>query len=375
MPGQPTALPGQSATEAPPTPSVGPSVTPAAHPAGVQSPSLTPGVCNALDLAKILFACIVVGMHQPPVAGDVRTYSWLWMGRLAVPFFFITSAFLFFLRNPGPAQLQKYVGRMLKLYGFWFIVMLPYIIHLRCVGSEGVLWNVGHLLQLFVLDSTFGGSWFLMATIISIPLVYYGERLIGLWGTIAVSLGVEMFLQAYGWKDFLPHEVVATLTQIDKVMPGVHNSFLAAMIFVTIGLLLARNWSRIERIPRRAAWGAAIAAVAMMAAWIIYMEKTQVLNSRTFLRVPAVTLLFIAIVRSNLTLALPYRNLRKASTVVYISHFLFIFLLKQLQYGYLHHSLPRPMQYLTVLASSLLLTALLIFLQRRPRLAWLKYAW
>lgn len=343
--------------------------------AGVSAPSLTLGTCNALDLAKILFAFVVVGMHQPPVAGDVRIFSWLWMGRLAVPFFFITSAFLFFLRNPGPAQLQRYVGRMLKLYGFWFVVMLPYTIHLRCNGSESILWNVGHLLQLFVLDSTFGGSWFLMATIISIPLIYFGERLIGLRGIIAVSLCVEMFLQAYGWKEFLPHDVGTALTQIDKVMPGVHNSFLAAMIFVTIGLVLARYWNRIERIPRRTAWGAAIVAVALMAAWIIYMEKSQTLNSRTFLRVPAVTLLFIAIMRSNLTLALPYRSLRKASTVVYIVHFFFIFLLKELQMDYLHHSLPHPTQYLSVLASSLLLTALLIYLQQRPHLSWLKYAW
>lgn len=376
LPGHPSALPGQSLAEKETSaPLTWQSERVAAQSSLAHRINLEPGVCNALDLAKIVFACIVVGMHQPPVVGDARIYSWLWMGRLAVPFFFITSAFLFFLHDPGPAQLRKYSARMLKLYGFWFVVMLPYTIQLRCDGSESILWNVGHLLQLFILDSTFGGSWFLMATIISIPLIYYGERLIGLRATIAVSLGVEIFLQAYGWKKLLPHEMASALTQIDKAMPGVHNSFLAAMIFVTIGLVLARSWSRIERTPRRSAWGAAIVAVALMAGWIIYMEKSQILDSRTFLRVPAVAILFIAIVRSDLTLPLPYRALRQASTVVYISHFLFIFLLKLLQHDCLHHSLPHPMQYLAVLTSSLLLTALLICLQRCRGLSWLSYAW
>lgn len=342
---------------------------------GAHSASLEPGACNALDLAKLLFAFIVVGIHQTPVAGDARIYSWLWMGRLAVPFFFVASAFLFFLRNPGPAELRKYVVRMLKLYGFWFVVMLPYTIYLRCDSYESVLWNAGHLLHLFVTDSTFGGSWFLAAMLISIPLVYYSERLIGLWGTLGLSLVAELFLQVYGWKSFLPHETVVWLTKINDAFPGVHTSFLAAMIYVSAGLLLARYWNRVARIPRRVAWGIALGAVALMAVWIVYMEKATTLDSRTFMRVPAVVLLFIAIMRSDLTWPLPYRALRKASTVVYISHFLFIFLLLQVQTHFLPQALPHPVQYLAVLTASLLLTALLVRLQRWPRLSWLKYAW
>lgn len=337
--------------------------------------TLTSGACNALDVAKMFFAIIVVGIHQPIFTGDAHVATWLWMGRLAVPFFFITSAFLFFLRNPGPTELKKYVVRMLKLYGVWFVIMLPYTIHLRYVVDYSLAGNVAHFLQLFLLDSTFRGSWFLSALLIVIPLVYYGERKLGLRWMLAIAVVVELFLVSYAWRFAMPTNVADALTAFTHNFPDVHCSFLAAMIYVVIGCIIARRWTSVSQLSARRLWAAAVVLTALMAAWIIAKEKCWHIDTRTVVRVPAVTAVFLAVVRSEVNLKLPYRALRKMSTIVYISHFLFIFLLSRAQMYWWHSSLPNPARFAIVLTASCALSALLIWLQKRPHMGWLKYTW
>lgn len=352
---------------------------------------LEPGGCNALDLAKLLFAFVVVGMHQHALHGDAFLLTWGWMQRMAVPFFFVTSAFLFFQRNPGPAELKHYVVRMLKLYGVWFVVMLPYTIYQRMDASQSVLWNVGHMLRLFLLDSTFSGSWFLSALLIAIPLVYYCERKWGMTVTVALAVVSEALMQIYGWKFALPTPTVEALLAFDAALPGVHNSWLAAMIYVVAGLAIARRWPSISRIPLRPLRWTTLVLMMAMAVWIVAMEKWLHIDSRTVLRVPVVILLFVCVARSNVKgcslrrgaadagesglLGVSFRSMRKASIIIYISHFLFIFLLKQAQMYWWHHWLPEYVRYAVVLGTSCSLAALLISLQRRPSLGWLRYAW
>lgn len=335
---------------------------------------LAPGACNALDLAKLLFAFIVVGMHQHPFEGDAFLYTWEWMRRMAVPFFFVASAFLFFQRNPGPAELRHYVVRMLKLYGFWFVVMLPYTLSLRCDATASVLWNAGHMLHLFFLGNTFMGSWFLMGLIIAIPLVYWLERTVGMGWTLALALAIEAFLQSYGWRWAMPTALNDALLTIDAHFPGVHNSWLAAMIYVAAGRLLASRWDTIERWPVGRIRLAAVVLMGIMAAWIIVMTKVLAIDSRTFLRVPVVILVFISVVRSDLTLPLPYRTLRRISIIIYITHFLFIYLLREAQLHVFHTFFPPHVRYLLVLASSLLLALALVRLQQVRGFGWLRVA-
>lgn len=323
----------------------------------------------------MIFAIVVVGIHQPIFRGDAYVATWLWMGRLAVPFFFVTSAFLFFLRNPGPAELKKYVVRMLKLYGVWFVIMLPYTIYLRCDAGNSVLWNAGHLLRLFLLDSTFCGSWFLSALLISIPLVFYGERKIGLRWMLAVAVCAELFLISYAWRFAMPADVASALTSFTRAFPDVHCSFLAAMIYVVIGCGIARRWETVSRLPVKRLWMLAFVLTAVMIAWIIAKEKCWHIDPRTVLRVPAVAAIFLAVVRSEVHLKLPYLALRKTSTIVYISHFLFIFLLSRAQMYWWHSSLPDYARFAIVLSAACLLSTLIIWLQKRPRLGWLRYTW
>lgn len=70
---------------------------------------------NSLDVGKFCAALMVVAIHAHPYdkieCGDVILDVFL---RLAVPFFFITSSFLFFKKEPHINHLLHYVKRIFQ---------------------------------------------------------------------------------------------------------------------------------------------------------------------------------------------------------------------------------------------------------------------
>ena len=83
------------------------------------------------DIVKFIMALMVVAIHSSLF--PMVLYPWL---RLAVPMFFIISSYFFFgnLRKVETdkeknKRLWKYVKRNLILYGFWFVVLLPYTLY------------------------------------------------------------------------------------------------------------------------------------------------------------------------------------------------------------------------------------------------------
>ena len=83
---------------------------------------------KSIDLFKLFCAIMVVGIHTQPFGER------LWGGyypttifRIAVPFFFVFSSFLFFSREG--ASIKKYVKRLLLLDVAWTIVQSPVIVY------------------------------------------------------------------------------------------------------------------------------------------------------------------------------------------------------------------------------------------------------
>ena len=99
----------------------------------------------AVDIAKFVFAFIVVAAHMYPfgsftTAGDFLLIQGI--ARVVVPFFFLTSAFLFFSRMQpdilkgaqSARSLWRYVERIGIMYFFWTLLIngllaLGYFIH------------------------------------------------------------------------------------------------------------------------------------------------------------------------------------------------------------------------------------------------------
>ncbi|MDE5897257.1 MAG: acyltransferase [Clostridia bacterium] len=139
----------------------------------------------AIDLAKYLFAILVVSIHligyafanmaqdgAPPTG---NSNPWMLFGfplyyvfaRSAVPFFFIASSYFLFRKigqdsNSRKVIIRKYCIRLLKLYAFWFVVSVPIIVYRHFIAPEGDYAGGCGPLLFFVKLLTGGGVWWFL---------------------------------------------------------------------------------------------------------------------------------------------------------------------------------------------------------------------
>jgi len=100
----------------------------------------------------------------PALGGSARGGGYLFttLCRIAVPFFFVTSSFLFYDRN---ASVKKYVQRLIKLDIAWTVLELPFIIYkFYYIGSGSDIEKTFHLVQGLLWGESYMGSWFIHAS-------------------------------------------------------------------------------------------------------------------------------------------------------------------------------------------------------------------
>lgn len=74
---------------------------------------------------KMIAAIFVVAIHSQPFSGLTEVLVIYLFARIAVPFFFVASAFFFFKKPVEQQNIKGYVRRLAILYIFWFIIELP----------------------------------------------------------------------------------------------------------------------------------------------------------------------------------------------------------------------------------------------------------
>lgn len=133
-----------------------------------------------LDLVKLISSIFVISIHSnalrtiSPLANSLVCNG---IARLAVPFFFTCSAFLFFKSKTTKEKTIAYSRRILTLYLSWFVVMLPITVYDRfIVPDKPFLRNLLTFFQSIFLSSTFSGSWFLTSCIFCVWLFFFIEK-------------------------------------------------------------------------------------------------------------------------------------------------------------------------------------------------------
>lgn len=137
---------------------------------------------NSIDLLKFIASFFVVIIHIS-LFGDINQYLNLLtvhgISRLAVPLYFLASAFFFYKKNADldkesqKKSLIKYTKRMLILYFGWFVISLPKTIYERFIyNGKPLLENSLQFIKNFFLSSTFSGSWFLVSCIFSVCFLF-----------------------------------------------------------------------------------------------------------------------------------------------------------------------------------------------------------
>lgn len=149
---------------------------------------------DSADVLKFLLSILIVATHTSLFEGYITP-----LVRLAVPAFFMISGYFFFSKvgncddkSQQTAYLKKSVTHNLKLYLFWFILLLPLTLYIRHYHTMGIFKGVLHLVRDFLFGSTFQSSWYITALITGFALVLFLSRKLS--QTALVIIGVVCYI-------------------------------------------------------------------------------------------------------------------------------------------------------------------------------------
>lgn len=296
-----------------------------------------------VDILKFIMSLFVVAIHTDPFNNNNLYINPVI--RVAVPFFFLISAYFYFERlneceNYGEKlnHLKKYCLRLILLYIGWMVILMPYILLLRSYFTEGFMYGIVRLARSFIFGSTFGASWYLMATIIAtiivtILVIHTSEKVRYLFSIFsAIVIVVTACISNYsllfgnGMRLMKLNELYRLITNTDYYV-----SFPIAICFVWLGYLLSVKKAWIEHISSKI-------CVCALAFFIgcAYLEQYEIVlwggytsGDYYFMTLP-ITLSIVLLCLKNSVSIKVGKTLRKSSVVIYCSHMGLIFILKRL---------------------------------------------
>ncbi|MGN0707574.1 MAG: acyltransferase family protein [Faecalibacterium sp.] len=142
-----------------------------------------------IDLEKLIMSLMVAAIHIEPLARyNEYLYPFL---RASVPFFFLCSSYFFFEKcqktQYSIKTLVDFLKRNFMLYIIWSIVLLPVVIFTNRDAHGIQLFY--RLLRCFIMTGTFGGSWYLIALIIGMTIVYFSAKnKYSFYGILTISI-------------------------------------------------------------------------------------------------------------------------------------------------------------------------------------------
>ena len=339
---------------------------------------------DILDLAKFACSIVIVGLHSDLLYdGCPRLNLVLFraLGRLAVPLFFLMSAFFFYRKGePDGEKVKRYVVRMLVLYFCWFVVHLPKTIFDRFICSgrpPGTTTLV--FLKSFFTTSTFSGSWFLCSCVFSVLALFFLNSYLheGKSKTVmlvTISLLSYLFCvsaSAYG-KLFYS---VEAMERISLFFAKPYTSILVGIPYFAVGKIIAEHQDGIAPHAGRTllfSWALFFGGLVIAEAFLTVRVFQVAYSTDCYLfLLPCSVVIFLFLLTFDIKIRWA-GVLRKYSTIIFFSHFLWLFgaeILEWLAKG----RFCTLAKFSFAIIGSLLTSAVLLTLEKRPRMAWLRF--
>ncbi len=339
---------------------------------------------DRFDVLKFVLAIFIIGIHT-----DV-SYALMPIFRLAVPLFFIMTSYFFFHKQnilsseqEKRTALKKYCLRILKLYLFWFILLLPIIIyHKKWYAGVSIYFPV-RLLQSFLFGSTFKASWFLAASLINIAAVWYLSRKLS--NGVLLILGFILYAFCCMTSSYchLTERIPYFADFYDgytSIFGGPYNSFPVATLFVVFGKYLADHQIYISN--KSLCW------ITVLSFFLLYLEfyfvwknRFILCNDSLFALIPLSLGIFMLIGQNHVKIQTRTSNLRKYSTIIFCAHASIAYVVLRLINHYFpdfqlfsYEDAEYILNFFITLAICLALCKFLLWLEKHEHFKWVKYS-
>lgn len=288
---------------------------------------------DAVDLAKWICAWMVMYIHFAPVftgAPIVDTMIRHGVCRVAVPFFFASSAFFLFQKignskTCGKANRKKlwsFACNLLLLYTVWSAVYIAYDIFYRHYNCLENLTVIRYIRKYFLIGSHFH-LWYLIASVYGVFVVY------GLWrigrpammGACALGCVLQCLRMPYRWDGLYDLPFMIVLTEEYSV---VYRTISMAIPLMCLGVLC---WEDYRKKSNRQWFVRATCAAVLYAAEmvVVYILKGDEMEAEILLSGPLVVY-YLTNWLFTVDFSLPRKwvgkSIRLNSTWIYCAHML-----------------------------------------------------
>lgn len=251
--------------------------------------------------------------------------------RCAVPIFFTISSYLFFKKIKNVSNqtaheiYMKFLKRALKLYLFWFIILIPYMIITKLM--IGNLTKFIELLPINVfLRSTFPASWYISAYIIGISIMYkFRHNNLSLLIISIIFYIICCGVSNYGKLVFnipvVEHFFSYENTTLLSYIKNIYLSFPVGLIFIWFGKFLVYRHIDSKKYKYIGYIGAIIGLILLFIENNLIISKGwRIVNDCYISMVLLAPSIFLTVLTFPKTVMWDSIILRKMSTIYYCSH-------------------------------------------------------
>ncbi len=275
---------------------------------------------DILDLAKFILSIMIVCIHTQTFLSVL--YPWL---RLAVPLFFTISSFLLFRKinvsvsvEEEKKTVKNYCFRQMKLYLFWFIVLLPVTYYLRSSwllpkNSANIFIYICNLIKHFLFGSTFAASWFIAASLVGTLVVYFLSKKVNDKILLCIFTILYSFLCFSSFFTKVPF-FNSLLSVYETYFSSPLSSFPIALIWILIGKMFASKEINLKIKNYKSYYLSLIISLVGL-----FIEYKLFSNSCYICSLPVVILIFKLLLNTNIHLK-NAKLLRTVSTITYPLH-------------------------------------------------------
>lgn len=277
-----------------------------------------------IDCSKMVMAIMIVALHSMPLLHNeaVDQYT-AWSFDMIVPLFFCFSGF-FYGRY---TDLKKSLKHLVPLYLFYAILSWP----LSFIVFEGLKW--WQALHKALFFGTFNIGWFIIALMWSMTIIYFFDKLKNkaLRYSVMISFALLCYticLSILSYHSALSHGVIKTMQKISFDLFVVPQwSFMRGILFFTIGFLFNRLDIHLPKV---------ISIPLLLIAMTSYFSELT-LSNQAGIFVTSINFSLPFVVFAGMAVILSYcppvndnglgKSFRQASTMLYLSHPMIMFLL------------------------------------------------
>ena len=277
---------------------------------------------DIFDLVKYILSFFIVAIYTGLYPSIL--YPWL---RIAVPLFFIISSYLLFSKiNRGVENeflvIKKYISRQIKMYIFWFIVLLPFTIIVRKEWfSNGIVLGLFNCLKNTLFSSTFIASWYITSSIWGVIILYKASKKMNpkILTILASIIYFICCLRSSYYLRIIQFESIEKIINTFEILfVNPVFSFPVAIFWMNIGKLFADKKIKIKN--NNYYFGIIISALLLYFEWIITIKNENNNDfDLYFMLAPFVIFCFIFILKHNVNIKKAY-TLRKISVITYPMH-------------------------------------------------------